>query len=50
MLLQVINLHEKRITVSQDGRNFGSARYLLFALDLRLTTRVTGRIALHFSK
>ena len=26
MLLLVNNLHEKRITESQDGRNFGSAR------------------------
>ena len=30
MLLQVINLHEKRITVSQDGRNFGSARAICY--------------------
>ena len=30
MLLLINNLHEKRITESQDGRNFGSerARYL----------------------
>ena len=26
MLLQVINFDEKRITVSQEGRNFGDAR------------------------
>ena len=51
MLLQDINLHEKRITVSQEGRNFGSARAsLLFAFVLKLSTCVTGRIVLHFSK
>ena len=41
MLLLVNNLLEKSTTKSQDGRNFGSARYLQFAIVLQLCTRVT---------
>lgn len=41
MLSIINNLHEKRITVNQDGRNFGNAHYLIFSLVLHYFTRVT---------
>lgn len=50
MLSIINNLHEKRITENQDGRNFGNAYYLIFSLVyifllvLQLRTRVTQEI------
>ena len=41
MLSIINNLHEKRITENQDGRNFGNAHYLIFSLVLHSFTRVT---------
>ena len=44
MMLLVNNLHQKRITESQDGRNFGSARAICNLHSLQLCTRVTGEM------
>ena len=38
MLLLVTNLHEKRITESQEGRYCGSALMLLFVISTHVTT------------
>ena len=36
MLLLVHNLHEKRITIGQDGRTFGKARALCHCVTITL--------------